>query len=40
MRLRLGSSRVVLTSWLVAVLLALATAATVMAGGDGPPVPH
>jgi len=40
MRHWLRSSRVLVVSWLVAVLIALLTAATVMAGGDGPPLPH
>ena len=33
-------SRAFITSWLFAVLLALATAATVLAGGDNGPYPH
>ncbi len=34
------SSRVVLASWLLAALVALATTAAVFAGGDGPPFPR
>jgi hypothetical protein len=40
MRRLARSSRVMLASWLLAALAALATTATVFAGGDGPPFPH
>jgi hypothetical protein len=40
MRDRIRSSRAIVASWLLAALLALATAATVFAGGDTGPYPH
>lgn len=40
MRSLLRPSRAIVASWLLAVVLALATAATVFAGGDSGPFPH
>lgn len=40
MRLRLRPSRAIVASWLLAALFALATAATVFAGGGSGPYPH
>jgi hypothetical protein len=40
MRFSLRPSRVIVASWLLAALVALATAATVFAGGDTGPFPH
>ena len=40
MRRFVRSSRVILASWLLAALAALATTAAVFAGGDGPPFPR
>ncbi|HEY7937895.1 MAG TPA: hypothetical protein VID26_12305 [Candidatus Limnocylindrales bacterium] len=40
MRFSLRPSRAVVASWLLAALIALATAATVFAGGDTGPFPH
>jgi uncharacterized membrane protein YdfJ with MMPL/SSD domain len=40
MRFSLRPSRAIVASWLLAALVALATAATVFAGGDTGPIPH